>query len=251
VVHSLQRVKRPGDEGYEAYWRERSESDGLNSVMWGNEDYNRLADAYQKQLLDEALAEIGTGRVLDLCCGTGRLSVHLGKQGHRVVGLDLACMVEVARERNAHPNVTYAPSQEESVDVPEGPFDAIVAVGALPCVCETVEKFETVLADIHCHIRAGGLFIAMEPFHAMPLIRRPLHLSPAGARRRIQAAGFRLLSTRPLFFLPFSAILARAWSPAPSGFTRRLFRLGERLLRVPGLGALSDYKMYVFRREGA
>jgi SAM-dependent methyltransferase len=48
----------------------------------------------------EELADGSSGSILDLGCGTGRVALHLGRRGHRVVGLDsCADFVAVVNER--------------------------------------------------------------------------------------------------------------------------------------------------------
>ena len=66
-----------------------------------------------------------------------------------------------------------------------------------------------------------------------------------------EGAGLRLVRRRPLLFLPFWTFMARSWWPMPRPITSGLFKLGEGLVRIPGLGALSDYKLLSFVKEPA
>lgn len=247
---ALARVKTPGDNDYGTYWNDRARRPGLSSVMWSSEDYNVLADARQKKLIDEALSDVRGKKVLDLCCGTGRIAVHVARRGADVVGVDLACMAEAAERVNPHPQVSYVGASVESMEFPAGTFDAVVSVGSLPCICDTVEKFDQVIARVLSVLKPGGLLVVMEPFHVCPGLRRPLRMSSGAALSRLERAGLRPVAKRALLFLPFWLFMARAWWRAPRAVTARLFRLGELLLRIPGTFAVSDYKMFVLAKRG-
>ena|GEM_PF-392581 len=242
-------VKAPGDSDCGAYWSDRSRRPGLSSVMWSSEDYNVLADARQKKLADEALGDVRGKRVLDLCCGTGRVAVHVARRGADVVGLDLACMAEAAEKANPHPRVSYVGANVESMDFPPGTFDAVLSVGSLPCVCDTAEQFDRVIERVVSVLKPGGLLVLMEPFHVCPGLRRPLSMSPGAALSCIERAGLRLVGKKALLFLPFWLFMARAWWRAPRRVTAGLFKLGELVLRIPGTSAASDYKMFVLAKE--
>ncbi len=246
--HSLRPVKGPRDAGYLDYWKDRSRRAGLTSVMWSNEDYDRLADARQKRLLDDALGE-HSGKVLDFCCGTGRLSVHLARNGAQVVGIDLPCMVEAAQKANPHPRVSYVPVDALSLDFPPETFDAVVSVGALSCVCDTPEKLDAITEQFTRVLKPGGLLVTMEPFHVCPGLRRPLRMSVRAALEHFRRSGLCLAAKKPLLFQPGWLFMARGWWRAPHAVTSALFSLGEALLKVPGLAVLSDYKMLVFTKE--
>lgn len=66
------------------------------------------------------------GRVLDLGCGTGRLSAHLQNLGYSVVGLDTSAeMLRVARSRTDVPAVN---GNGFALPFRAGAFDAVVAL---------------------------------------------------------------------------------------------------------------------------
>ena len=66
------------------------------------------------------------GRVLDLCCGSGRHSRAIAKRGYEVVGVDLSSvLLEQAELLNDQKQVTYY--QYDMRDIPfESEFDNVV-----------------------------------------------------------------------------------------------------------------------------
>jgi predicted ATP-grasp superfamily ATP-dependent carboligase/SAM-dependent methyltransferase len=245
---TLGAVKGPAEQGYLDYWRRRAQQDGLRKVMWSNEGYNALVHRRQTELLDRDLGNLAGLRVLDLCCGNGRLAVHLAERGAEVVGLDLPEMTKAAGRDHPHERVTYVAGDARRLDLPPDSFDLVLTVGSLACICHDAAGLDELAGRLHRVLRPGGRLVLLEPLHVCPGIRRPLRMSARAVRKRLGRAGFTSVSRRPLLFLGSWMLLARAWWPGSHGLTAGLFGLGERIVQVPGLGGLSDYKLLVLRK---
>lgn len=99
------------------------------------------------------------GRILDLGCGIGNLSIEAARRGCSVVALD-ACGVAI--------DCLCERAQAEGLDIdarevdlrdfePEGQFDAIVCIGLLMFV--DCARASGVLARLQDHVRPGGVAI--------------------------------------------------------------------------------------------
>lgn len=81
-----------------------------------------------------ATNKIETGRILDLCCGNGRLAIWLAKNGFKVVGIDLSPLyikdaIRRAKEFNVESDVKFLVGDMRTVDEIEGAdglFDAVI-----------------------------------------------------------------------------------------------------------------------------
>lgn len=104
------------------------------------------------------LADLRPGaRVLDLCCGTGRISRVLVERGFAVTGLDgSAGMLEIAAEEAPGARFARADARDFSVDAP---VDAIVSLfDSLNHVTGDGE-LARVFARVHKALAPGGRFL--------------------------------------------------------------------------------------------
>jgi ubiquinone/menaquinone biosynthesis C-methylase UbiE len=98
------------------------------------EDYDRVRRGYPPELVDAAFEIAGLapgGRVLEVGCGTGKLTRVLAERGLQVDAVDPgAQLVQVARRHVGDAAVHFRVARFEDVELPEGAFDAVVSATA-------------------------------------------------------------------------------------------------------------------------
>jgi ubiquinone/menaquinone biosynthesis C-methylase UbiE len=96
------------------------------------EDYDRARPTYPAALVDRACAGLGAGaRVLEVGCGTGKLTRELAGRGFRLEALDPGrAMVAVARRAVGDRPVEFHLGRFEDVELPEAAFDAVFSATA-------------------------------------------------------------------------------------------------------------------------
>lgn len=104
--------------------------------------------------LVQLLAPQSGERVLDLGCGTGRLTAQLAATGARVVGLDRSAEM-LAKARAADPQLEWIEGDARAFTFAE-PFDAILSNAVL----HWVRPPEAVARCIHAALKPGGRFVA-------------------------------------------------------------------------------------------
>jgi len=109
-------------------------------------------------------------RVLDLCCGTGDLALHLRQmtgQNTEIVGLDYSpAMLEIARSKTRHygpiEGITWVVGDASSMQFPDGYFDVIgVAFGFRNLTWKNPIK-DSALSEVKRILRPGGAFVVVE-----------------------------------------------------------------------------------------
>jgi 2-polyprenyl-6-hydroxyphenyl methylase / 3-demethylubiquinone-9 3-methyltransferase len=104
-----------------------------------------LADAFGARQAD----------VLDMGCGGGFLSNHLGGLGHRVTGVDASAdALAIASRYDRSGLVRYEQGDALNLRYPTGSFDAVCAMDFL----EHVENPDRVIAEAARVLKPGGLF---------------------------------------------------------------------------------------------
>jgi SAM-dependent methyltransferase len=140
---------------------------------WSDAQLAALYDAlsYDEDLpLYLELAAAEGGRVLELACGAGRVSVPLARAGHHVVGFDASPhMLGLARQKAASAlDLHLVQADLRTFDLlAYAPFDvAIVAVKSLAYLTERADQLAA-LQRAAAHLRPGGL-LAIDFLHPRP-----------------------------------------------------------------------------------
>jgi SAM-dependent methyltransferase len=100
--------------------------------------------------------------VLDLGCGTGRVALHLARQGRRVTGLDNdACLLEALAARAAQDGLTVSTVRADAREFDLGVrFDTVFAPMQLIQLFRGPAERSTMLTSVARHLREGGVFAA-------------------------------------------------------------------------------------------
>lgn len=136
------------------------------------EEYDRARPSYPAAHVELAAERgaLGRGsRVLEIGCGTGKLTVELAARGYELDAVDPgAKMVGVAVRRLAGSAVRFHVARFEDVELPERAFDAVFAATAIHWVDPAVgwEKIARLLRPgglLALFAHFGGAFMELEP----------------------------------------------------------------------------------------
>jgi ubiquinone/menaquinone biosynthesis C-methylase UbiE len=108
-------------------------------------------------------------RVLDLACGTGRISIPLAARGFDVHGLDISERVlEVARRDG--PELEFRQGDMRELPWEDGSFDAVINLWTAFGYFDSQAEDERVLAEVARVLRRGGLFV-IDTVNQVALVR--------------------------------------------------------------------------------
>lgn len=125
-------------------------------------EYERIADIKRLKFIEAHLQkEIPAGgRVLDVGCGNGVISRHLGQFGFDVLGIDISQKtIDVARSKNKLPNVRFEAISAEQLTAQGERYDAVICSEVL----EHLDHPENLLKVIHESLKDNGLLVVTVP----------------------------------------------------------------------------------------
>ena len=130
---------------------------GFYDRLTADVDYGRFADRYEASFREDG----GEFRLLlDLCCGTGSMSLELSRRGYEIIAVDASeDMLMQAREKCAGLPVPPLFLYQDAAEL-----DLYGTVDAACCTLEGVnylspEKLRKLISRLRLFIRPGGLFL--------------------------------------------------------------------------------------------
>lgn len=139
-------------------------------------EYNRIADRKRLDFIAAALEHSlpANGRILDVGCGNGVISRHLGQLGYQVLGIDVSDKtIANARALNKMSNVQFEVISAEELVAQGNSYDAIICSEVL----EHLSKPELLLAVLYKSLKPDGKLIVTVPNGNGPrelLVTRPV-----------------------------------------------------------------------------
>lgn len=137
--------------------------------------YNRFADLKRLQFIQENLrSEVSHGKILDVGCGNGIISLQLGRAGFNVKGIDVSDKaIEKAIKTNPFPNVVFEVTDAETLEASGEIFDAIICSEVL----EHLQQPASLLKELTKVLKVDGLLIVTVPNGIGPresLVTKPI-----------------------------------------------------------------------------
>ncbi len=243
--------------GASSYWDSRASARrGMARSLWPSNVFNALWDERQRALIVRAIGDVTGRRIVDIGCGTGRVTRWLAEQrgARQVVGVDFSqATVEAARnESSALVSSGLVRFVQGDVvagldGVGVGSFDDAIVLGCLSVACRDRASLEKALASVARLVRKGGRVLLLEPIHRSPLLRRVLDLGVEEWVSCANGAGLGLVHADRMGFVPVRLVFSVR--DLPRVVVAPAFDAGERLLDAAAwLDPLADYKLLLFTR---
>ncbi|MCL2824675.1 MAG: methyltransferase domain-containing protein [Polyangiaceae bacterium] len=239
-----------------SYWSDRVRNrTGDAKTVWHSESFNKSWHQRQVQVLENSLRVMSGGvktlNVLDVGCGTGRITRELHQMGAAAVGVDFSpAAIEDASRDN--PDIRFEVGDIANPPLPfdDNSFDVVVSVGCLAVACKNAEVLEQSMREISRITRLEGAVVLLEPIHSSMLLARVLKANVSTWVNAASKSGLRLIVQDGMGFVPLR--LAFSSIDFPSCLVDPVFQAGESVfggvVPVKMARRLADYTLLGFRR---
>jgi 2-polyprenyl-3-methyl-5-hydroxy-6-metoxy-1,4-benzoquinol methylase len=225
--------------GTPEYWDGKAEKNLGNAIsMWPNKNLDDLYHKEQSTLIEKYLPDVRGLKVLDLGCGTGRLSRYFAVRGASVLGIDFSPKtIEVAKKISPKNNPIYREMTIFDINE-EKSFDLIISWGTIAVACKDREDLYEVMVKIRKSLRDQGKVFLLEPIHR-GFLHRVLNMGLKEFCEVMVKAGFEIQEIINIHFWPMRLVLAFiSW---PKLLTAIGYYTGQLFLKLSRNGILGDY----------
>lgn len=130
-------------------------------ARWRESELGALTEALEKEAVFALAGSLSGLRLLDVGCGDGAYSIHAGRLGATVTGLDISpAMLDAARRRAdaAGVSVEWREGRAEALPFPAAEFDVVIAVTVLCWVSDPAAA----VREMSRVLRPGGVIVIGE-----------------------------------------------------------------------------------------
>lgn len=242
----MNRLRRADVYSKADYWDQKAaELDGTQVSMWPNGALNRLYHDEQLEIVDRLLPSLEGKRVLDVGCGTGRMSRYAAERGAQVKGIDFSAgAIEIARRAGDGENPEYVVQSIFDLDERDR-YDVVLSWGSVAVASRNASELRDAMERLYRALRPGGQILLLEPVHR-GFLHRVLDMHVDRFVEVMEEASFEVREVIDMHFWP--ARLALAYLPVPEGLTRRGYALGQKLMKA-AFPRAGDYKAIFGRRR--
>jgi len=210
--------------------------------MWPNNHLNRLYHKESIEVFDRLLPDVAGKHILDIGCGSGRLTRHFSDRGAKVIGVDFSPLtIELARQQDSRGAAEYRVMSLFDLEEVEQ-YDYAVSWATLGTACRNEAELTECLKRIGRALKPQGEAVFIEPVHTS-FLHRVLSTSPREMVHRMQKTGFDTAPVQHLSFWPARLLLA--FLPWPNWFTRAVYHIGQFIMNVFFRGRrVGDYQVF-------
>jgi 2-polyprenyl-3-methyl-5-hydroxy-6-metoxy-1,4-benzoquinol methylase len=222
------------------YWDSKAEIlEGDAVSMWPNNHLNKLYHQEQATLFNRYLSQVEGLDILDVGCGTGRISRHLATHGANVTGIDFSQKaIDLARSHTFSNNISYrVQSMFDLNDVDK--YDILVSWGSVTVACRSKDELVEALSRFHQALKPDGKILLLEPIHE-GFLHRVLNMNVQEFCQVMEKVGFQVKEIRHLHFWPIRLLLG--YFPMPKLITQIGYTIGNRIMNLTGYYKFGDYR---------
>ena len=154
------------------FWKQLSDFRGISFTEHAKKKilYNELSSHYMEAIANNTKLEVeflknifskeNVHNVIDCCCGVGRHDYLLGRDGYKVIGIDISeAQIQTAKKIHANKNVKYVVGDIREFSLKNKSNDAAICMWTTYNYLSQDEDLRKFFNNVAEHIHVGGLLV--------------------------------------------------------------------------------------------